>query len=88
MILIPAGEFLMGSDRRQDADAEHGERPQHTLYLSDYYLAKTSVTNAQYAAFVQATGYQQPEHWTKGRPPICARISDNLVGRSSRRQLL
>ncbi len=32
-------------------------------------LTRTPVTNAQYAAFVQATGHGQPEHWKGGRPP-------------------
>jgi formylglycine-generating enzyme required for sulfatase activity len=69
MILIPAGEFLMGSDSRQDKDAFDDEQPQHLLYLPDYYMAKTPVTNAQYLAFVQAIGYQPPKHWPKGKPP-------------------
>jgi formylglycine-generating enzyme required for sulfatase activity len=69
MVLIPAGEFLMGSDPQSDRYAKRDEQPQHTLYLPDYYLAKTPVTNAQYAAFVQATGYRQPEHWKGGNPP-------------------
>jgi formylglycine-generating enzyme required for sulfatase activity len=68
MILIPAGEFLMGSDPSVDKDARDEEQPQHTLYLPDYYLAKTPMTNAQYAAFVQAT-YRQPTHWEAGKPP-------------------
>jgi formylglycine-generating enzyme required for sulfatase activity len=67
MVLIPAGEFLMGSDPSVDQDARDDEQPQHTLYLPDYYLAKTPVTNAQYAAFVQAT-YRQPEGWEAGKP--------------------
>ncbi|MBC8263118.1 SUMF1/EgtB/PvdO family nonheme iron enzyme [Acidovorax sp.] len=69
MILIPAGEFLMGSDPNVDKDARDHEQPQHTLYLPDYHLAKTPVTNAQYAAFVQATGHRQPERWKSGTPP-------------------
>ena len=69
MILIPAGEFLMGSDPSVDKYAQDLEQPQHTLYLPDYYMAKTPVTNAQYAAFVQATGYRQPDHWKGGKPP-------------------
>jgi formylglycine-generating enzyme required for sulfatase activity len=69
MILIPAGEFLMGSDPQKDKDADDDEQPQHTLYLPDYYLGKTPVTNAQYAAFVQATGRAAPKHWKGGRPP-------------------
>jgi serine/threonine protein kinase len=69
MILIPAGEFLMGSDPTNDKYAEDREQPQYTLYLPDYYLAKTPVTNTQYAAFVQATGYEQPEHWVGSELP-------------------
>jgi toxoflavin biosynthesis protein ToxD len=57
MILIPAGKFLMGSDPEKDPDARDDEQPQHLLYLPDYYLAKTPVTNGQYRAFVMATNY-------------------------------
>jgi formylglycine-generating enzyme required for sulfatase activity len=45
LILIPAAEFLMGSDFQHDRDASYGEAPRHRLYLPDYYLAKTPVTN-------------------------------------------
>jgi hypothetical protein len=58
VILIPAGEFLMGSDPQQDEFASNDERPQHTLYLPDYYLARTPVTNGQYGPFVRATSRQ------------------------------
>jgi formylglycine-generating enzyme required for sulfatase activity len=67
MVLVPAGEFLMGSDPGVDERAEDDEQPQHTLYLADYYLARTPVTNAQYAAFVQATDHDPPRHWKGGR---------------------
>lgn len=66
-ILIPAGEFLMGSDSHKDEYVLDDEQPQHSLRLPNYYLAKTPVTNAQYAAFVQATGYDRPFHWRGGR---------------------
>jgi len=69
MILIPAGEFLMGSDPQQDKFAFDDEQPQHTLYLPDYYLARTPVTNAQYSPFVQATGHELPSDWDNGSPP-------------------
>jgi len=69
MILIPAGEFLMGSDPARDKDAVGDEQPQHTLYLPDYCIARTPVTNTQYAAFVHATGHDMPEHWESGKPP-------------------
>jgi formylglycine-generating enzyme required for sulfatase activity len=69
MVLIPAGEFLMGSDPQKDKDADGDEQPQHSLYLPDYYLAKTPVTNAQYVAFVEGTGQDTPKHWEGGKPP-------------------
>ena len=69
MILIPAGEFLMGSDPQKDQDAYNDEQPQHTVYLPDYSMAKTPVTNGQYAAFVERTNHSQPEHWEAGKPP-------------------
>jgi hypothetical protein len=74
MVLIPAGEFLMGSDPQKDQDAEENEQPQHPLDLPDYYLAKTPVTNAQFAAFVKAVGWQAvgtkwAGEWAEGKPP-------------------
>lgn len=54
-ILIPAGEFLMGSDRDED-----NARPQHRVYLPDYSLGKYPVTVAQYWAFCKATGRERP----------------------------
>jgi formylglycine-generating enzyme required for sulfatase activity len=72
MILIPAGEFLMGSDPQQDAAAFANEQPQHSLYLPEYYLAKTPVTNAQYQVFVTSTGCAAPQGWRDGAPPLGA----------------
>jgi formylglycine-generating enzyme required for sulfatase activity len=72
MVLIPAGEFLMGSDPQKDEDAEGAEvdeEPQHRLFLPDYYIARTPATNAQYAAFVEAMHYSVPEHWEDQKPP-------------------
>jgi formylglycine-generating enzyme required for sulfatase activity len=69
MVLIPAGEFLMGSDLDEDKDARRDEQPRHTLYLPDYSIAKTPVTNAQYAVFVETAGRKPPEHWKDKRPP-------------------
>jgi formylglycine-generating enzyme required for sulfatase activity len=69
MILIPAGEFLMGSDPQEDRNAEGCEEPQHWLYLPEFLLAKTPVTYAQYSAFVLATDLRAPGSWTNGEPP-------------------
>jgi formylglycine-generating enzyme required for sulfatase activity len=67
VVLIPAGPFLMGSDPRKDKHAHPRETPQHLLYLPDFSLGKTPVTNAQYAAFVEETGQRAPDHWDDGR---------------------
>lgn len=70
MVLIPAGEFLMGSDPRKDNHAQDDEQPQHIVYLPDYYIAKTPATNAQYHVFVQAAGHRLPRHWEDKEPPL------------------
>ncbi len=46
LILIPAGTFTMGSERRA-AD----EKPVHKIYLDAYYISKYEVTNAEYYEF-------------------------------------
>lgn len=52
MVQIPAGTFLMGSD-----SGAPDEKPVHEVTLSSFQIDKTEVTNGQFAAFVQATGY-------------------------------
>ena len=49
MVLIPAGEFLMGSD-----DDEADEKPVHPVYVDAFYMDKYLVTNEQYKVFVDA----------------------------------
>lgn len=50
MVLIPAGEFLMGSDD----GAYDDEKPVHLVYVDAFYMDKYLVTNAQYKVFVDA----------------------------------
>jgi len=68
-VVIPAGEFLMGSDKQKDPNASDDELPQHRVYLSEYAIARFPVTNAQYKHFVEATGYAKPNHWKNGEIP-------------------
>ena len=56
-IEIPAGEFLMGSDKKDDPDAYGDELPRHRVELPTYYIGKYPVTVAQFRAFVEATGF-------------------------------
>jgi len=55
---IPAGEFMMGSDKRRDKDADKVEKPQLRISLPRYYLALWPVTVAQFAAFVEASEHK------------------------------
>src|SRR5262249_61996198 len=55
MALIPAGEFLMGSE-----DAEEDERPVHRVHVDDFLMGVQPVTNAEYARFVRDTGHRSP----------------------------
>lgn len=57
-VKIPAGEFIMGSDKSKDKDAFEWELPQHRMHLPDYWIAKTPVTVAQFAQFVKATNHK------------------------------
>ncbi|HBB87263.1 MAG TPA: serine/threonine protein phosphatase [Blastocatellia bacterium] len=53
MVLIRAGEFLMGSEEGSEV-----EKPIHRVYLDTYSIDSTPVTNAQFANFARATGYR------------------------------
>jgi formylglycine-generating enzyme required for sulfatase activity len=54
MLWVPGGEFLMGSDHKL---AQRNERPAHKVRVGGFWMDRTHVTNAQFAAFVKATGY-------------------------------
>ncbi|MCY4119752.1 MAG: SUMF1/EgtB/PvdO family nonheme iron enzyme, partial [Acidobacteria bacterium] len=55
MAVIPAGTFLMGSDRRDDESYDN-ERPRHRVTVDGFALGVHEVTRDEYAAFVAATG--------------------------------
>ena len=85
MVLIPAGEFQMGSNNGYDC-----EKPVHTVYVDAFYMDVYEVTNAQFKAFVDAKPQWQKDnipdkyhdglylrHWTgnsypsgKGNHPV------------------
>ena len=79
MVLIPAGEFIMGSDKvdTEGKGAEFGmvkplyldEHPRHPLYLPDYYIDKYETTNAAYKTFVDATSARLLNNWPGGGIP-------------------
>lgn len=81
MVLIPAGEFIMGSDRQddpskwRDANALNpfgfrdrlyvDEHPMHKVMLPDFMIDQYEVTNAQYREYVTLTGRTPPYAWVR-----------------------
>ena len=61
MVLIPAGEFQMGSD---DADSGVNEQPVHTVHVDVFYMDTHEVTNLDFKRFVLAN-----PQWQKSRIP-------------------
>jgi formylglycine-generating enzyme required for sulfatase activity len=57
----------LGSDPAKDAQAFDNEKPQSRLTPGAFQIAKHPVTVAEYAAFVQQSGYNAPSHWTNQR---------------------
>lgn len=54
MAFIPAGSFTMGGRSDQ---AYEDEFPRHDVKVSAFYMDETEVTNAQFSAFTESTGY-------------------------------
>ncbi|MCB0256689.1 MAG: SUMF1/EgtB/PvdO family nonheme iron enzyme [Anaerolineae bacterium] len=69
LVPVPAGEFLMGSDKRVDRRAGKGELPQHRVHLDAYWMGRYPVTNAQYRRFISETGFDPPDSWVSLGPP-------------------
>lgn len=57
LVRIPAGTYPIGDDLHP------AERPAHVYETPGYSLARLPVTNADFAAFVRAGGYQNPDYW-------------------------
>ncbi len=57
LVLIPAGEFQMGSDDFNNT------KPVHTVHINAFYMDVYPVTNAQYRKFIEATERPEPHYW-------------------------
>jgi len=69
LVLIPAGEFLMGSD---GGKAIKGERPRHKVHVDAFYLDTLPVTVERYYKFCAKTGRKMPEQpdWYMSSHPV------------------
>ena len=71
MVWVSGGAFTMGSSA-QEARAD--ERPPHRVKVDGFWMDAVEVTNAQFLAFVDATGYVT----TAERPPDLGEIMKQL----------
>ncbi len=60
MVLIPKGEFTMGSN-------EHADEARHQVVLDAYLIDKFEASNARYKEFMRATGHPAPAYWDDPR---------------------
>ena len=81
----PSGAFMMGASPG-DPDARPDEKPAHPVRLRGFWIDRTEVTNAQFAAFVNATNYittaERPIDWNELRkqlPPGTPRPPDEQL---------
>ena len=57
---VPAGPFAMGSDVAAAYPPDEDETPRRVVSLAPFRIARTPVTNRQYARFVEDTGRAWP----------------------------
>lgn len=57
MIKLSGGTFLMGTDT-DEGFPEDGEGPVREVQVDSFWIDKTTVTNAEFAKFIRATGYK------------------------------
>ncbi len=69
---VRAGAFRMGTNdddkkilKDQGTTSWGDEEPAHTVYVSEFSIGKYPVTNLEYAAFYDAKGYEEQDHWSR-----------------------
>ena len=87
MVWIPGGEFSMGAKdipgmNMVGMEATKDSQPIHRVYVDGFYMDKTDVTNAQFAAFVKATGYVTIAEKTPTAEEFPGAPPENLVAGS------
>lgn len=67
-IKITGGEVAVGGEILRGAE-ESLKLPVRRVSVSEFFIAETEVTNAQYAKFIEAAKYKAPENWKDGKFP-------------------
>ena len=65
MVLVPAGEFTMGSEQGDD-----DEQPVHRVFLDSFYLDTFEVSNGRFAKFVAAIQSEPPWGFADQETPV------------------
>ncbi|MBI5428541.1 MAG: SUMF1/EgtB/PvdO family nonheme iron enzyme [Nitrospinae bacterium] len=80
MVLVPAGEFVMGTNKT-DPENIHlrigtvkplyvDQQPERKVFLDAYYIDRFEVTNKEYKRFVDSAQYPDcPANWVDGEYP-------------------
>ncbi len=67
LVYVPEGDFTLGTDEDLDGfskEVQQRSKPEHLVHLSDFWIGKYPVTNAQFARFLEANaGQAKPEYW-------------------------
>jgi formylglycine-generating enzyme required for sulfatase activity len=88
MVWIPGGTFSMGSEDPTGcicggSDPMADARPIHQVAVDGFWMDKTEVTNAQWEAFVKATGYRTIAEIAPTREEFPTAPAENLVAGST-----
>jgi len=63
-VRVPGGVYAIGDSHIAESEAPN---PPHEVQLSEFRLGVYPVTNADYRAYVEATGAAEPAPWTDAR---------------------
>ena len=96
MRLVPAGSFIMGTNKTDSEDTHQkigtvkplylDQHPERQLTLDAYYIDKYEITNTEYKRFVDATQFPDyPTHWENVSFPeeIAAHPVTNITWREA-----
>jgi gamma-glutamyl hercynylcysteine S-oxide synthase len=61
MVQVPSGSFCQGSEK---VDALDNEQPLYQVHVPEFWIDAHPVSQGQYAVFIEAKGYQDPQWWT------------------------
>jgi hypothetical protein len=68
---VPAGRFIMGSDKQHDIQARDNEIPQYQINLAAFQISAFPVTVAEYICAVKAGAVKEPQTHSSQLPNPC-----------------